>query len=296
MSHAPLQIDSPTALLAVSGFGTHAQRTATLLGGLLLVLTLSACDAADRTTAPAAAITARVATESPKSLADAFVDAQGTYCDAATPGDCELAELYGVGYYSVWCGAGCPLGIGADFAGMNAKWWARNGLPAFPSYYYTGAVSESRLADGRRRIIANIRGYNTFVLLATAPGNENMVLGADFFEYPIISPAARVPVLGDAAIATELIVPADFIGMPDISELLFFPSEGMEIRRMDITVTTRGALRQAYDGIAAGTIVDARGTFRYMPKLGVVGVKSRRLIELGYDPTSRVTVKAAPRQ
>jgi len=134
----------------------------------LLAITLSACVAADRTTAPALDVALRAAGSAKQTLTDAFVEAQGSYCDLSTPADGELLEQWGVGYYSGWCSAGCALAMGADFTGMNAKWWARNRLsPAFPAYYYTVAVEESRLANGRRRTIANVRGHNTSVCLAT---------------------------------------------------------------------------------------------------------------------------------
>ncbi|WP_411282181.1 hypothetical protein [Gemmatimonas sp.] len=108
-----------------------------------------------------------------------------------------------------------------------------------------------------------------------------------------MSPAAKISVLGDAAIAAELIVPANVVGMPDVTQMLFFPVDRMDTRCFDDTVAARGALRRACDGLAFGTIVEAQGTFRYMPKLASVGVKSRRLIELDYDPTSGITVKSA---
>ena len=256
----------------------------------LLTLLLSACGGVDRATAPAPDAVALAG--GPKQTSpDAFVAAQGTYCDAATPGDCEFQAEWDIGFIPTACASACTLAVTTDFAGVNARWWARRGLPGFPAYEYTGAVSETRLVDGRRRNIANIRGHNTFVAFYDENSLDGVVLGADFFEYPIFSPAARTPMLGDASLAAELIVPADFVGMPDVAQLLYFPAPGMEIRRLDATVTARGRLRKPYDGIPAGTLVDVHGISRAMPKLGVIGVRSRRLIELGYDPTSRITVK-----
>jgi len=116
------------------------------------------------------------------------------------------------------------------------------------------------------------------------------------FEYLLVSPEEKIPVPGNASLAAELIVPARFVGMPDVSQMLYFTIDGMEIRRFDVTVTARSPLHLAYDGLAVGTIVDTHGTFRSMPKLAANGVRSRRLIELHHDPTSRITVKAALRQ
>ncbi len=286
--------ESPPCLMhSAAATWTRVRRPMTTLFALL-AFAVSACDVAEHTTGPAPDVAARAAVGTKQSLTQAFVDAQGTYCDVATPGDCEFYDLWDIGYISAWCGTPCDLVMGADFAGVNTKWWAKYGLsPSFPTYYYTGAVSESRLADGRRRIIANIRGHNTFVLVLARNDLAGVLIGADFFEYPRVSPLALTPILGDVSLAAELIVPADFVGMPDVSHMLFFPVDGMEIRRFNITINVRGPLRQDYDGFAAGTVMDAHGIFRYMPKLATVGVKSRRLIEQGYDPTSRVTLKPA---
>lgn len=286
MSLAPHALDLRSALPSDRSCWGHPTLALTLLAVIL-----SACGSADRAIAPAPDVVALASNGTKQSLTDAFVNAQGTYCDAATPGDCEFIAEWDIGYIPTACASACTLAVTTDFAGVNARWWVRRGLPGFPAYYHTGAVSETRLADGRRRIIANIRGHNTFVAFYDAPGLDGVVLGADFFEYPIFSPAARTPMLGEASVAAELIIPADFVGMPDVAQLLYFPAAGMEIRRLDATVTARGRLRKAYDGIPAGTLVDVHGVSRSMPKLGVIGVKSRRLIEMGYDPTSRITVK-----
>ena len=60
---------------------------------------------------------------------------------------------------------------------------------------------------------------------------------------------------------------------------------------MNTTVQVDGLLRADRDGIAAGTMVRAKGTSRSLLKLAAHGVPSRRLMALGYDATSRIEVR-----
>ena len=278
-----------------NGQRTH-RRASSLLATCMLVLAaaMSACDSAERSIAPGSSVSARVAAGSPATLAQAFVDAQGTYCVRDIPGDCDGIDNYGLGYITSWCSLSCAVNpsITTDFAGVNRKWWDRNTLtPSFAPYSYTGSVTESRLIDGRRRLVVNIHAHNTFVLLFSQKDGFTAIMGADATEYPIISNQPRTPVLGDVSLAAEFIVPASFVGMPDIGQFFFLPQEGMEVRRMNLTATTTGPLRVAYEGLAEGTEVNVRGHFVYLPKLATRPVSSRRLIARGYEATSSITVR-----
>ncbi len=260
---------------------------------LVFAAVLSACDSAERAVAPISAASARDAGGANQSTTEQFLAAQGTYCVRDIPGDCDVIDTYGLGYLLGWCVLSCAdnPGLSADFAGVNRAWWDRNGLPSYAPYSYTGGVTESRLPDGRRRLVVNIHARNTFVMLSTYVNGLAVLVGADGSEYPIISDQPKTPALGDVSLAAELILPATYVGMPDITHFTFFPAEGMEIRRLSLTMSTSGPLRAAYDGLAAGTNVDVRGHFVYLPKLGENGTNSRRLIARNYEVMSRITVQ-----
>ncbi len=266
-------------------------RILTAATGCMLI---ASCSSIVDTTAPHDTGVALAPTGSPKALMQTFLDAQGTYCVRDIPGDCDVIDNYGLGYILGWCEFKCVgEAVSVDFSGVNREWWDRNGLAPFSSpFSATGAVSETRLADGRRRIVANIHARNTFVLFSTQ-GLSGVQVGADFFEYPIISQDPRTPVLGDVSFSAEMIVPATFEGMPDVTHFFFFPLDGMELRRVNVTVNTTGPLRGTYQGLAAGTMVDVHGTFVYLPKLASTGMNSRRMIANGYESVSRITVKPA---
>ena len=263
-----------------------------------ILLALAACNSAERAIAPDIPETARLARGTNQSLTEAFINAQGTYCVRDIPGDCDVIDAYGLGYIFNWCALSCADGpiLTADFAGVNRRWWDLNvtGFPAYDPYSYTGGVTESRLSDGRRRLVVNIHARNTFVgLFSQQQQGVVTLLGADALEYPGISSDPKLPVLGDVSLSMELLLPATFQGMPDVTQLFFLPEEGMEVRRMTLTITTSGALSAAYDGIAAGTEVNVRGHFVYLPKLATKPVGSRRMIARGYETSSSITVKAA---
>jgi len=274
---------------------THRRVSSLLLTGMtLLTVVLSACDGAERSVAPNSTVSARATGGTNQPLTEAFIAAQGTYCVRDIPGDCDGIDKYGLGYIQSWCSLTCEKNpaLSVDFAGVNRRWWDLNGLASYAPYSYTGGVTETRLTDGRRRLVVNIHSRNTFVLFFSLADGLTALVGADGLEYPIISDEPRMPVLGDVTLAAELILPASFVGMPDITHFFFFPEEGMEVRRMNLTATTIGPLRVAYDGMAAGTEVAIRGHFVYLPKLGQKPVNSRRLIARGFEVTSVITVRA----
>ena len=274
---------------------THGRWSSFLLTVmLLLVVSLSACDTAERVTAPTGAVSTRAAGGKNQSLTERFMAAQGTYCVPSIPGDCAVINEFGLGYVLGYCILSCAENpsLTADFAGVNRAWWDRNGLPSYAPYSYTGGVTESRLPDGRRRLIVNIHARNTFVMLSTQVNGFAVIVGADGIEFQGISDQPKSPTLGDVSLAAELILPATYVGMPDITHFTFFPAEGMEIRRLSLTISTSGPLRVAYDGLAAGTEVDVRGHFVWLPKLGEKVTNNRRLIARNFEVMSRITVSA----
>ena len=288
----PIQLSATTT--------RHAQRTGRRLSSLLttcmlvFAAALAACDSAERTTAPTGAVSTRTASGTNQSLTERFMAAQGTYCVRSIPGDCAVIDKFGLGYVLGYCILSCAENpsLTADFAGVNRAWWDRNGLPSYAPYSYTGGVTESRLPDGRRRLIVNIHARNTFVMLSTQVNGFAVIVGADGVEFQGISDQPKSPALGDVSLAAELILPATYDGMPDITHFTFFPAEGMEIRRLSLTMSTSGPLRVAYDGLAAGTEVDVRGHFVWLPKLGEKVTNNRRLIARNYEVMSRITVRA----
>lgn len=291
MVMVPLLLPTPTSRTASR---THRRASPLVATGLmLLAIALSACSGAERATAPISAVSARAATGTNQSLTEAFLNAQGTYCVRDIPGDCDVIDKFDLGYILGWCILSCAENpaLTADFAAVNRKWWDLNGLPSYAPYSYTGGVTESRLADGRRRLVVNIHARNTFVTLSTQVNGSAVIVGADGTEFPNISDQPNTPTLGDVSLAAELILPATYVGMPDITHFTFFPEAGMEIRRLSLTISTSGPLRVAYDGLAAGTDVDVRGHFVYLPKLGEQVTNNRRLITRNFEVMSRITVQ-----
>ena len=254
-----------------------------LSAGAMLALSVAACDAPDRITATPVSL---AAVKPPASGVDAFLAAQGTYCNDAVGVPCAPTVTYGIGFLYGICTVKCGTDIVVDFAGVNRRWWDRQNLDAYAAAYTsTGTISETVQTNGRRRLVVNIRARNTFVVFYTA--TVGPLVGADFFEY-----STNRPLLGEATIHAEMILPAGYVGYPDIVEALANPASGIELRSLNGTATVEGPLRAAYNGLAAGTMVRVHGVSRSLFKLKARAVPSRRLIALDYDPTSRIEVHA----
>ena len=254
----------------------------------LLAVSVAACDAADRVTATPVAL---AAAKTPASRVDAFLAAQGTYCNDAIGLLCAPTVTYGIGYLYGICTVNCGTDMVVDFAGINRRWWDARNLGAYPAAYTsTGTISETVQSDGRRRLLINIRARNTFVVFYTA--TLGPLVGADFFEYPTNGTPSYRPLLGEATIHAEMILPAGYLGYPDIVEVLANPASGIELRSLNGTATVEGPLRAAYNGLAAGTMVRVHGVSRSLFKLQARAVPSRHLIARDYDPTSRIEVHA----
>lgn len=254
----------------------------------MLAVSVAACDAADRVTATPVSL-ARAAT--PASRVDAFLAAQGTYCNDAVGVPCAPTVTYGIGFLYGICTVNCGTDMVVDFAGVNRRWWDARNLGRYPAAYISsGTVNETQQADGRRRLVVNIRARNTFTVFYTA--ETGPLVGADFFEYPTNGTPSYRPLLGEATVHVDLVLPAGYVGYPDIVEVLADPASGIELRSLNGTATVEGPLRADYDGMPAGTMVRVHGVSRSLVKLSARGVPSRRLIALEYDPTSRIEVHA----
>lgn len=254
----------------------------------IFAVSLAACS--EISTTPVDSVDAVVSAAkagTPTTLIEQFALAQGTYCDADPAGalPCSLLPP-DIGYI---IGGGVAPDFDPqytmDVGGVNARYWQRNGLsPSLPAYEASGTVVESRLGDGRRRLVINMKSRNTLSVLFTSI--DGSVLGADFHEYP-----GETPMLADIDASIDVVVPADFVGMPDLAQVVFSPAPGMELRRFAARVEGEGVLRAAFDGIPAGTHVRMSNNSNWMPKLGARGVRSERMIMLDFDPTSRISVK-----
>jgi hypothetical protein len=237
------------------------------VAALLVATVLLAACGAEQSTAPDD-VSARFDRSRNAKLLSDFVNAQGTFCDRNIPRDCETQDELGIGYYVTYC---VPLdcegqpAMGIDFGGVNARWWARQPLPPFPTFRYDGFVSEKLLPDGRRKITANIWSRNTFVDVYSE--TQSSLVGANFFEYPSIAPpgASQLPLAGQTTIITEITLPLGFVGMPDMVQVLFYPEAGFEVTRLFLTGVVEGPLREEYNGISAGTPVRVVGVFNEIP-------------------------------
>ena len=258
---------------------------------MVLAVTLSACDGAERATASNGAVAARTAQESNQAQIAAFMAAQGKYCNDAIGIICDVDGFYGVEYIYAFCGAGCTAGMNADFAGVNRRWWDARQLAPYPApLHSTGTLNESVQQDGRRRLVVNIRTENTFVAFFDA--SLTMLVGADFLEYPPFGGnAVYNPLLGEAPLHADLLLPVGYLGYPDIIQALFDANSGIEVRTMNFTATVEGPLRAAHDGIPAGTMVRVSGMNSALSKLQSRQVPSKHLMATGYSPNARISVR-----
>ena len=284
MHHAtqPLHL-RPT--IDASARARRRSQQALVLACAALALILSACNSTDRVTSPAPGL---AVANTPRSQVDAFNAVQGTYCNDAVGITC-LADPE-LGYFFAACSRDCGTSVSADFGGVIRRWWDRHSVRQYPALGSSGTISETRQPDGRRRLMVNIRTTNTFVAMWDAEFNP--IVGVDFSEiYPTPDAVSATPVAGDVTLHAELVLPVGYIGYPDIVEAIYDPTSAIEVRAFSTTVSVDGPLRRAYDGIPAGTMVRVHAVSRWLPKLGARAVPSRHLMELGYDPTSRIEVR-----
>lgn len=284
-------VTQPTDLRSTVNATPRARRRrqqALTLACAALAIVLSACVSTDRTTAPVD-VAARVNNSSPAALVQAFVNAQGTFCNPAGGIPCDGFTLFDIGYVYGACSQACNTSIVMDFGGVNRRWWDARNLGAYPAYSSTGTVAETMLQDGRRHLIVNIRAKNTFVVFLDA--NFVSIVGADFLEYPTVASPSSAPIVGEVTLHADLVLPVGYVGYPDIIEAAFDATSGIEVRAINTTATVDGPLRVPYDGVPAGTMVRVHGVSRSLLKLQTRGVPSKRLIALDYDPVSRIDVR-----
>lgn len=198
-----------------------------------------------------------------------FANAQGTFCNPEFL-DCTLFQQYGIGL--VVTNGVAPDYVPTyleDFGGVEARYYARHGLrPKLPKFKVGGRLEESRLPDGRRRLRISMHTENTFLQLidpntpSPNPPSPLTLYGADFLELPGVSPTYPdvIPTLADMESEFDLVLPADFVGLPDMVEMVFAPREGMEIRRWDIRISSQGRLRNPINGLPGGTLVSIQIT------------------------------------
>jgi hypothetical protein len=256
---------------------------------LACVMLLAACDAPQRLAGvPQSALAVSASPQAAR--LEAFNAVQATYCNDAVGLDCAGNAFYDLGFISAMCTRDCATSMTVDIGGANRRWWTRRGLPEFAPFSNTGTIVETRTADGRRRLVLSLRAQNTFIAFSNSAFQT--IVGADFFEYPTIAEMPETPAIGTVAMQAEMILPQGFSGMPDIAQAVFDPGSGIELLRMDVTAEVDGPLRIAFEGLAAGTLVRVSGTQRWQNRLALQAVPSRRLIQLDYDATSRISVRA----
>lgn len=245
--------------------------TRVALGACMLLMATGCSDRALPTSPPdLSSLAARGDANSP---IEQFALAQGTFCTddpsiaplpcAGTFTDLDIGYIIGRSR-----GFGPPPVVGThlfyifDIGGVNARYWARNGLsPNLPKYRIDGDVTETALPDGRRRvrISARVKHTFTFVDLDTYDSSDEYVssqrlFGADFFQYPSVDPTIPdlTPVLANLTADIELILPQSFVGYPDLIQVFDAPLPGMELRRLDVTLESDGRLQSAYNGWPLG--------------------------------------------
>ena len=226
---------------------------------LVAMLILTACS--DLATGTSGTPEAPLLGMAHQSAVDAFVAAQGTYCTAAggKEGDCfNLFGPAGPPDITVWCDITTPAPCPSFDHGVYSRWLIEQGGPDLGTTW-RGTAQEKRLPDGRRRVTVGVQFRNALVDLADLEVGDQalddqvgyeagLVLG--HMPHAVLEGAA--PLLGDHSARYEFILPADYQGMPDVVELIFFPKPGMEFLGFDAAGSAVGTMRQEYLGIAAG--------------------------------------------
>jgi len=235
-----------------------ARRAITILAALLL----AACSEVPTDTSRTASSTGSAALgQAHQSAVDAFVAAQGTYCTAegGSAGDCfNLFGPAGPPDVGIWCGIEepvlCPI---LDHA-VNSRWLAEQGGPSLGTTW-RGTVQERRLADGRRRVTVHVQFGDALVILADLATIETGYDDQEVLEAGLLMGHTAHAVLEGApallashAARYEFILPADYPGMPDLMEVIFFPKPGMEFLGFDASTSAVGTMRRAFLGVAAG--------------------------------------------
>lgn len=212
-----------------------------------------------------------------------FLAAQGTYC-GSTGVFCHPTE--DIGSVLGWAGpTGAPAAT-LDFAGVNAAWYLEH-LGTDVGYAASGTVRERRLADGRRLVSVSMRFENTLLAAYPGFGSINPLVGADFEEYGTVEPVTAVGTL-----TLQMVLPADYVGLPDLIQVVFEPLPGMELLQLVANVRAEGMLRQDFDGITAGTLVRVTLHTGYLPKLiGTPAEHSRGLVRTFFGPSDQVRIQ-----
>jgi hypothetical protein len=252
----------------------RTQPLAIVLFGASALLFAAGCDAPERVASPESVVPTLDRSEHGErvSAIEQFALAQGTYCnDDGGPPCADVTGGLKIGWILAnwgWPPEDAQGFYTVDVGGVNARWWARNRLsPRLPKYRIEGDVRESRLNDGRRRLRISAEIENTFSWIEVdhfdADDNylySDRVLGADFWEYPTVDPNTPdyLPQLADMDLELDLVLPADFVGMPDLVEMWYIPNRkpGMEIRRFDLVTRATGRLQGPLNGMAEGTLVN----------------------------------------
>ncbi len=249
---------------------------------------LASAGCADAPSAPAAPslapAVARAAARPQSAFAD-FLARQGTYCGSEGQ-FCHPTE--DIGSILGWVSSATSPNVTLDFAGVNARWYLEH-LGRDFGYASTGAVHERTLADGRRAVSVNVRFDNTLVALYT--GGATPALGADFEEYGTVE-----PVTASGTIMLQFVLPAGYVGLPDVMQVIFEPLPGMELQQVVANLRAEGTLRTAVDGVPAGTNVRVTLHTTYLPKLAATGaVHSPKMVRTFFEPSVRITVQPTGR-
>ncbi|HYW32516.1 MAG TPA: hypothetical protein VE869_13495 [Gemmatimonas sp.] len=250
--------------------------TRALLGACSLVMVTACSDREFSTSPDLAPRSAGIEAKGARNAIERFALAQGTFCSddiTVSPLAClGPFDDFGIGYIFGQSRAFGPLPIAGshlfyivDIGGVNPRYWERHGLsPNFPKYQIDGDVNETLLPDGRRHLQISARVKNTFTFIdfdtfnsANEFESTQRLFGSDFFQYPKVDPAIPdvTPVLANLTAELELVLPAGFVGYPDLIRIFDGSLPGLEARRMDITLESDARLQTSYNGWAAGTKV-----------------------------------------
>lgn len=241
-------------------------RPARMAAVSLLLASVAACEKPAMTepiefAAGSAVKVAGAPVASPRTVAD-FIAAQGTWC-TATGGPSGCTNLFGSGGPAdvlVWCDYDAAPYL--CFYGDLGVWerFAQQQTGSGFGSKYTGKVTEQPLADGRRLVRINLRGTNVLTLgideaalqvhYADPVGMASaMVIGESPYE---LAHRVRPPTLGDLELDFAMILPAGYVGLPDLVELFFEPPAGMEFLSMRWVSNVPGVTRMAFGAVPAG--------------------------------------------
>ena len=180
-----------------------------------------------------------------------FVDAQGTFCFPDGAGGCVLF-VPPVENYIGWGSPSQDRSVSMDYAGVaNRHIVSASGGTVDLGTSYAGSITEKTLDDGRALISLDLKTKNVLTY-AVAPmhafADGTLLFGN---RAPAVA-AGATPAMGDCHLTFDFILAHPGDPLPDMLQILAFPTTGQEVRRLTFEGSAKGPLHAAF-GVVEGT-------------------------------------------